>query len=85
MGSRLGSATKARGALRDRANSNMYDLMNLELPVISLVDGAAAGAGANIALAADFVLATPARLPDAGFREDRPSTGLGRNVHPAVA
>jgi 2-(1,2-epoxy-1,2-dihydrophenyl)acetyl-CoA isomerase len=58
MGSRLGSATKARGALRD-SHSNMYDLMNLELPVISLVDGAAAGAGANIALAADFVLATP--------------------------
>lgn len=58
MGSRLGSAPKAREALRN-SHSNMYDLMNLEVPVISLVDGAAAGAGANIALAADFVLATP--------------------------
>ena len=58
MGSRLRSATTARGALRD-SHSNMYDLINLELPVISLIDGAAAGAGANIALAADFVLATP--------------------------
>ena len=37
----------------------MFDLLNLEVPVISLVDGPAAGAGANIALAADFVLATP--------------------------
>lgn len=58
MGSRLGSATKAREALRG-SHSQMYDLMNLEVPVISLVDGAAAGAGANIALTADFVLATP--------------------------
>ena len=37
----------------------MLELLNLELPVISLVNGAAAGAGANIALAADFVFATP--------------------------
>jgi 2-(1,2-epoxy-1,2-dihydrophenyl)acetyl-CoA isomerase len=58
MGARLNSATKARAALRND-HQKMYDLMNLELPVISLVDGAAAGAGANIALAADFVLATP--------------------------
>lgn len=58
MGSRLGSATKARDGLRD-SHKQMYDLMNIEVPVISLVDGPAAGAGANIALAADFVLATP--------------------------
>lgn len=58
MGSRLGSSTLARQALRD-SHSNMYDLMNLEVPVVALVDGPAAGAGANIALAADFVLATP--------------------------
>ncbi|MDP6343713.1 MAG: enoyl-CoA hydratase/isomerase family protein [Alphaproteobacteria bacterium] len=37
----------------------IYDLMNIELPMISLVDGPAAGAGCNMALAADFVLATP--------------------------
>ena len=58
MGSRLGTPGKARAALRDD-HQKMFDLMNLELPVISLIDGAAAGAGANIALAADFVLATP--------------------------
>jgi 2-(1,2-epoxy-1,2-dihydrophenyl)acetyl-CoA isomerase len=58
MGSRLRSSTLARQALRD-SHSNMYDLMNLEVPVVALVDGPAAGAGANIALAADFVLATP--------------------------
>ena len=58
MGSRLNSASKARAALRDD-HQNMFDLLSLELPVIRLIDGAAAGAGANIALAADFVLATP--------------------------
>lgn len=43
-----------------RANHDrMANLINLEVPVVSLVHGAAAGAGANIALAADFVLATP--------------------------
>ena len=34
------------------------DLCNLELPVISAVDGAAYGAGFNLALASDFVLAS---------------------------
>jgi len=58
MGSRLKSAALAREALRDD-HQKMLDLLNIEVPVISLIDGAAAGAGANIALAADFVLATP--------------------------
>jgi 2-(1,2-epoxy-1,2-dihydrophenyl)acetyl-CoA isomerase len=35
------------------------ELINLELPVIAAVDGAAFGAGLILALAADFVLATP--------------------------
>ena len=53
------------------------ELVNLEIPVIAAVDGAAFGAGFNLALAADFVLAsTRARfcavfgriglVPDAG-------------------
>ena len=58
MNNRLGSPLNSRQALRND-HQLMYDILNLELPVISLVNGAAAGAGANIALAADFVLATP--------------------------
>lgn len=35
------------------------ELVNLEKPVIAVVDGPAYGAGFNLALAADFILATP--------------------------
>ena len=43
-----------------RSGHNLiYDILHLEVPVISLVDGPAAGAGCNLALLADFVLATP--------------------------
>ena len=41
------------------SHSTIYNLFHIELPVITLVDGAAAGAGCNLALAGDFVLATP--------------------------
>lgn len=63
------------GDLRNIANANLdnagwlrrmqslhqwvYDLVTLDRPVIAAVDGAAAGAGFSLAMAADFVLATP--------------------------
>ena len=37
----------------------LRDLVDLEMPVIAAVDGAAYGAGFSFALAADFILATP--------------------------
>ena len=59
---RMNNDNRSPQQTRDRLRSShnrMYDLLNIELPVISLVNGPAAGAGANIALAADFVFATP--------------------------
>lgn len=47
---------------RDRLTSLhnwLQDFMRLEKPVIAAVDGAAYGAGFSLALAADFLLATP--------------------------
>ena len=58
MNDRERSSETMRRYLRGSHN-RMYELMNLEVPVVSLVNGPAAGAGANIALTADFVLATP--------------------------
>lgn len=37
----------------------LHEWISLELPVIAAVDGPAFGAGANLALAADFILASP--------------------------
>jgi 2-(1,2-epoxy-1,2-dihydrophenyl)acetyl-CoA isomerase len=37
----------------------VHDLITLDRPVIAAVDGAAAGAGFSLAMAADFVIATP--------------------------
>ncbi len=58
MRNREKSSILSRQRLRND-HGRIYDLMHIELPVIALVDGPAAGAGANLALAADFVLATP--------------------------
>jgi 2-(1,2-epoxy-1,2-dihydrophenyl)acetyl-CoA isomerase len=58
MGNREKSSVGGRTRLRGSHNVIM-DLFNMELPTISLVNGPAAGAGCNLALAADFVLATP--------------------------
>jgi 2-(1,2-epoxy-1,2-dihydrophenyl)acetyl-CoA isomerase len=58
MGNRQMTPMEQRNRMRDGHN-RIFDIVHLELPVISLVDGAAAGAGCNLALLADFVLATP--------------------------
>lgn len=51
------SAHAGRAGMR-AAHTRLIELMNLEVPVICAVDGAAAGGGCNFALAGDFVLAS---------------------------
>lgn len=59
MNDQAGSRTAfgVREGLRESHN-RMMDLLNLEMPVIVAVDGAAAGAGFNLALVGDFILAS---------------------------
>lgn len=55
-------AGKPAGAMRQRmrsAQDRVQNLVNLDLPVIAAVDGAAAGAGFSLALSCDFILASP--------------------------
>ena len=54
------SVTPASARRRMRsAHNRLYDIANLELPVIAAVNGAAAGAGFCFALMADFIIASP--------------------------
>ena len=57
MKTRSQSPAAARHRMRGY-HTRLYELMNLELPVIVAVDGAAAGAGFNFALVGDFILAS---------------------------
>jgi len=58
MRTREETPVEMRARMRS-AQARLHDIINLELPVIVVVDGPAAGAGCNLALAGDFILATP--------------------------
>jgi len=58
----IGSLQIDSGQWRERLGNVhewLRDLLTLDRPVVAAVDGAAAGAGFSLALAADFVIATP--------------------------
>ena len=59
-------------------------LQSFPMPVVCAVNGVAAGAGANIALACDLVVAAQVGELHPGVLQDRADSGLRRNVFPAA-
>lgn len=79
------------GQLLDAGEPVIFGLASAPCPVVSVLDGAIAGAGIGLALGADFVLASPRMKLRAGYGALGLSPDLGtswhlcRRVGPAVA
>jgi 2-(1,2-epoxy-1,2-dihydrophenyl)acetyl-CoA isomerase len=56
-GGAIGGGANSRNALRSQYNPMLLALANLDIPIVTAVNGAAAGIGCSFALAADFALA----------------------------
>lgn len=56
-GSAVGGGARSRNALRAHYNPMMLALANLDIPVVTAVNGPAAGVGCSFALSGDFTLA----------------------------
>ena len=72
-------------AVLERYNALVRTLRALEMPVVCAVNGVAAGAGANLALACDIVLAAKSANFHPGVFPDRPHSRLRRHLVPAAA
>jgi 2-(1,2-epoxy-1,2-dihydrophenyl)acetyl-CoA isomerase len=56
-GSAVGGGARSRNALRNHYNPMLLALANLDIPVVTAVNGPAAGVGCSFALSGDFTLA----------------------------
>lgn len=74
-----GNAAAVSRTLREAADI-VYNMMNLEKPVVSAINGVAVGAGLAVALMADIsIIADTARLTDGHLR-----LGVGAGDHAAI-
>ncbi|MDF1728012.1 MAG: enoyl-CoA hydratase-related protein [Sulfitobacter sp.] len=96
LGDRAGSSVDLERTLRDEYAPMLRAIVNCPVPTIAAVNGAAAGAGANLALAADVVFATESAyflqaftriglIPDAGGTYVLPRTmGMAKAMGAAL-
>jgi len=78
-----GNAEVARNRMAD-LHVWMHDLLTLDRAVIAAVDGPAYGAGFGLALAADFIIASPRARFCLSFQRPRPDSRLRRVLHIAA-
>jgi len=65
--SEITGATDVGTLLEEYYNPFVRDLMNLEVPLITALNGVAAGAGISVALMGDFIIASRSAVFKAGF------------------
>ena len=84
---RRGPAAPPILAIRSRGTTSRWcsALHRLPMPVIAAVNGVAAGAGANIALACDLVIAARSASFVQAFSQARTGSGFGRYLGSAAA
>ena len=80
-----GEAVDLGESVEQRYNPLIRTLTSLPMPVIARVNGVAAGAGANIALACDIVIAAKIGQVHPVLRRDRPDSRQRRHLGAAAA
>lgn len=96
LGDRSGEGADPEQTLRDEYEPMLHEIFNCPVPTIAAVNGAAAGAGANLALAFDVVIASESAyfmqaftriglMPDAGGTYTMPRTmGMAKAMGAAL-
>ena len=85
QGRNTGDSKRGAGSvLESHYHPLLRRMRRLHCPIVTAVNGAAAGAGMSLALMGDLVLAAKVRLFPAGLPAHRSRAGCGLDLHPAA-